>query len=279
LRRGTLQATARTQSSIAVASSPDRWVLCNASPDIHRQIASAPALTPREGVRGSPIAAVLLVDGQIDHAGGLLLMREQGEPLEVWSTDAVRDDLITDLPILSVLDRYCGVRWQRIDTDGAPFHIAALPGVSVRALAVAGKPGPYSRHRQKPRSGDNIGLILRDDRSGRQLLYAPGLAEVTPQIEATLAESDCVLVDGTFWSDDELLATGIARKRARDMGHLPQSGPGGMLEVLGRLGARTRRILIHINNTNPILNERSDERAQLNAKGIEVAFDGMEIDL
>jgi pyrroloquinoline quinone biosynthesis protein B len=277
LRHGTLPATARTQSSIAITSAADSWVLCNASPDIHRQIASTPALTPREGVRDSRIAAVMLVDGQIDHTSGLLLLREGNQPLEVWSTEAVRDDLTTDLPILSVLERYCGVRWRRIATDGAPFSVPALPGIMVRALPVSGKPGPYSRHRQRPRLGDNIGLVFRDERSGRQLLYAPGLAEVTAELEAILAECQCVLVDGTFWRDEELVSAGISHKRARDMGHLPQSGPGGMLEVLGRLGPRTRRVLIHINNTNPILNDRSDERAQLDARDIEVAFDGMEI--
>jgi pyrroloquinoline quinone biosynthesis protein B len=279
VRRGTLQATPRTQSSIAIASAADQWVLCNASPDIHRQIASTAALTPREGVRDNRIAAVLLVDGQIDHASGLLFLREGSRPLEVWSTEAVRDDLTTDLPILSVLERYCGVRWQRIATDGASFGVAALPGVTVRALPVSGKPGPYSRHREQPRVGDNIGLLFRDEESGRQLLYAPGLAEVTPELEAILADCSCVLVDGTFWSDEELLTAGISRKRARDMGHLPQSGAGGMLDVLGRLSPRTRRVLIHINNTNPILNELSDERAQLNARAIEVAFDGMEIEV
>jgi len=279
LRRGTLRATSRTQSSIAIASTAERWLLCNASPDVHRQMAATPALAPREGVRDSRIAAVLLVDGQIDHATGLLLLREQSSPLEVWCTDAVHEDLTTDLPILNVLERYCGVRRQRIGTDSVAFRVPALPGIVVRALPVAGKPGPYSRHRESPRVGDNIGLMFKDERSGRQLLYAPGLAEVSAQIEAALAECDCVLVDGTFWTDDELVSAGISGKRARDMGHLPQSGPGGMLEVLGRLDPRTRRILIHINNTNPILNEDSAERAELDARAIEVAFDGMEIEV
>lgn len=277
LRGGTLRATARTQSSIAIASTAGRWLLCNASPDLHRQIALNPLLQPRDGVRGTPIEAILLVDGQIDHALGLLLLREHGAPLEVWSTEAVHEDLSTGLPIMKVLEYYCGVRWQRIGTDGAAFRVPALPQVTLQALPVPGKPGPYSRNRDRPQPGDNIALLLRDEATGGQLFYAPGLSAVTPVIEAALAASDCVLVDGTFWSDEEMVGAGVSAKRAGDLGHLPQSGPGGMLEVLGRLAPDTRRILIHVNNTNPILDEAGPERAELTAAGIEVAFDGMEI--
>ena len=230
-------------------------------------------------MRASPITAALLVDGQVDHALGLLLLREHRQPLEVWTTDAVREDLTTNLPILNVLGHYCGVHWNRIATDGSEFTLPALPGVTLTALPIDGKPGPYSAHREAPRIGDNIGLIIRDQATGRQALYAPGLAALTPPVASALIASDIVLVDGTFWSDEEMIRAGVSDKRARDIGHLPQSGPGGMAEQLARLPAPKRRILIHINNTNPILDEASPEHAQLAAAGIEVAFDGMEIEL
>jgi pyrroloquinoline quinone biosynthesis protein B len=279
MRAGTLNARRRSQSSIAVSVDGRQWVVCNASPDIHQQIAQNPALQPHEGVRDSGIGAVILVDGQIDHSTGLLLLREHRAPLEVWTTEMVRDDLSSGLPILNVLQHFCGVHWHRIPVDGAQFEIPVLPGLSITALPVEGKPGPYSAHRENPRIGENIGLIFRDPASGRQLFYSPGLAGVPPAVAQVLNASDCVLVDGTFWSDDEMIRIGVSHKRARDLGHLPQSGPEGMAAVLGRLPRRTRRILIHINNTNPILDEAGPERAQLTAAGIEVAFDGMEIAL
>jgi pyrroloquinoline quinone biosynthesis protein B len=256
-----------------------RWLVCNASPDIHQQIAANTALQPHQGLRDSGIGAIILVDGQIDHCTGLLLLREHQAPLELWSTDTVREDLSTGLPILNVLQHFCGVHWHRIPVDGAAFEIPVLPGVMVSALPVAGKPGPYSAYRENPRAGDNIGLIFRDSHSGRQLFYSPGLAGIPPAVEQVLAASDCVLVDGTFWSDDEMIRIGVSHKRASELGHLPQGGAGGMAERLARLAQRTRRVLIHINNTNPILNDSGPERAQLAASGIEVAFDGMEIEL
>jgi pyrroloquinoline quinone biosynthesis protein B len=279
VRAGTLNARRRSQSSIAVSSDGHHWLLCNASPDIHQQIAANPVLQPHHGLRDSGIGAIILVDGQIDHCTGLLLLREHRSPLELWSTDTVREDLSSGLPILTVLQHFCGVHWHRVPVDGAAFEIPVLPGVTITALPVAGKPGPYSAYREQPRVGDNIGLIFRDTASGRQLFYAPGLADIAPAVEQILRASQCVLVDGTFWSDDEMIRVGVSSKRASDLGHLPQSGAGGMAEQLARLPRHTRRVLIHINNTNPILDDGGAERAQLAASGIEVAFDGMEIHL
>lgn len=262
-----------------MSADANNWVVCNASPDIHHQIAAHTALQPRVGVRDSAIAAVLLVDGQIDHALGLLLLREHRQALPVWTTDPVREDLSTGLPILTVLGSYCGILWNRIPTDGSEFTIPALAGVTLAALAVEGKPGPYSPHRESPRMGDNIGLALHEQTTGRRAFYAPGLGAITPAVRQAIQSSDVVLVDGTFWSDDEMIRAGVSNKRALDIGHLPQSGPGGMAEELARLPRSIRRILIHINNTNPILDEASPEHAQLAAAGIELAFDGMEIQL
>jgi pyrroloquinoline quinone biosynthesis protein B len=149
--------------------------------------------------------------------------------------------------------------------------------LSFTAVPLKSKPPPFSPYRNEPQPGDNIGVRIVDRRSRKVLFYAPGLGEIEPHVRAVLAEADCLLVDGTFWTDEELIQLGVSGKRARDMGHLAQSGPSGMLEVLKPLAAR--KILVHINNTNPILDEDSGERAALHVAGIEVAYDGMEIEL
>jgi pyrroloquinoline quinone biosynthesis protein B len=149
--------------------------------------------------------------------------------------------------------------------------------VSFRALPVASKPAPYSPNREAPISGDNLALVITNDVSGLSVVYAPGLAAIDDRLWEAMQSASCVMVDGTFWTDDEMIQMGISRKRARDIGHLPQSGADGMLEWLDRLPAGTRRILIHINNTNPILDGSSAEAAQLRRRGVEVAYDGMEI--
>jgi pyrroloquinoline quinone biosynthesis protein B len=154
-----------------------------------------------------------------------------------------------------------------------------VAGVSFRALPLSSKAAPYSPHRDHPVPGDNIGLTLTDERSGRRLFYAPGLGAVTPEVFDAMCQADAVLVDGSFWSDDEMLRLGVGRKRAREIGHLPQSGEGGMIEWLNRLPRHTRRLLIHINNTNPILDEDSEERAALADAGIEVCEDKLLINL
>ena len=283
VRSGSIQASPRTQSSIAVSADGRSWVLVNASPDLLAQIRAFPALQPARTLRDTAISDVLLVDAQIDHTLGLLMLRE-GKPLRVWCTERVHAELSRSHPIFELLDHYCGVEWQRLPIGrGESFVIPALEGVRCQALAVAGNAPPFSPARDRPEPGDNIALLFRDTRSGdarsgRSLFYAPGLGAVEPEVAEGLRGAQVVLVDGTFWSDDELLRLGVSARRARQMGHLPQSGSGGMLELLGSLGAE-RKILIHINNTNPILDERSAERAQLTAAGIEVAYDGMEIDV
>lgn len=204
------------------------------------------------------------------------MLREHRDRLPVWTTEAVREDLSHGLPLFTLLESFCGVRWNRIDVDGRPFALPSLPGVAILALPVDGKPGPYSPHRNNPRAGDNIGLVFRTEPTRRQVFYAPGLGAITPAIRQVMQASDLVLVDGTFFTDEEMITAGVSSKRAREIGHLPQSGPGGMIEELARLPASVRRVLIHVNNTNPILDEDSAESAELTAAGIEVAFDGME---
>jgi pyrroloquinoline quinone biosynthesis protein B len=158
----------------------------------------------------------------------------------------------------------------------ASFRVRGAQGLVFRVVALVSKAPPYSPHRDDPSEGDNVGVLMTDEATGKTLFYAPGVGRMEPHLASIFERVDCLLVDGTFWSDDEMIRLGIADKRARDMGHLPQSGPGGMLEVLSSCG-RARKVLIHINNTNPILNEDSAERARLSTAGIEVAHDGMEI--
>lgn len=277
-RRGTLRAAPRTQSSIAVSQDGVRWVLLNASPDILTQIRQFPALQPGRAIRDTGIASVVLMDAQIDHSTGLLMLRE-GKVLELYCTEPVHQDLSATNPILRLLTHYCEPRWHRIGcTPADAFSPIGAEDLVFRPIPVAGKAPPYSTHRDDPHEGDNLGLSIHDRRTGKTLFYAPGLVEIDARVEAAWRDADCLLVDGTCWTDDEMARRGIAHKRAREMGHLPQSGPGGMIEQLARFPAK-RRVLIHINNTNPILDEDSAERAELAAHGIEVSYDGMEIEL
>jgi pyrroloquinoline quinone biosynthesis protein B len=278
VRRKSVRAAPRTQSSIAVTGGGPGWVLFNASPDLLAQLKAFPELQPARALRDTGIAALMLIDAQIDHTTGLLMLRE-GNPLEIYCTDMVREDLTTGNPLFNILGHYCGVKWHRVPT--APresFTIASVPGLRFTAVPLKSKAPPYSPHRDDPHEGDNIGVRIEDMASGRNLFYAPGLGENEAHLAPFLENADCVMVDGTFWTDDEMLRLGISKKRARDIGHLPQSGEGGMIEVLTAL-AKPRKILIHINNTNPILDEDSPQRAQLSAAGIEVAHDGMEVTL
>ena len=254
------------------------WVLFNASPDLLAQIKSFPALQPGRAIRDTGIRAIVLVDGQIDHTTGLLMLRE-GKPLEIWCTDMVREDLTSGNPLFKILGHYAGVNVHRLPIEpGNAFSIDGIEHLQFTSVALKSKAPPYSPHRDNPHDGDNVGIRITDTRGGRKLFYAPGLGEIEPHLEPLLREADVVMVDGTFWTDDEMIRLGISKKHARDIGHLPQSGDGGMIEVLRPLRA-SRKILIHINNTNPILDEDSAERAQLTAAGIEVAYDGMDVQL
>ncbi|GAB4567841.1 MAG: pyrroloquinoline quinone biosynthesis protein PqqB [Rhizobacter sp.] len=280
VRSGTVRAKPRTQSSIFIRPDDSAdGVLFNASPDILEQIRNHPDLQPARAVRDTAIAGVVLMDGQIDHATGLFMLRERGSPLPLWCTDAVEEDLTKGNPVLRVLSHFCGVQRQRIGLDGASFSVPGVPGLAFRAMPLSSKAAPYSPHRDSPVPGDNLGITITDTRSGRSVFYAPGLGAITPPVFDAMASADAVMVDGTFWTDDEMKSLGLSKKSARDIGHLPQSGAGGMIEWMGKLPRATRRLLIHINNTNPILDEDSSQRAELTRAGIEVCEDGMNIQL
>lgn len=278
VRKGRIRTSARTQSSIAASGEGENWVLFNASPDVLQQIRSFPALQPARALRDTAIAAIVLIDAQIDHTTGLYMLREHRKPWPVWCTPGVREDLSVGNPIFGVLAHYAGVDWHALPLDDR-FSIDGAPGLAFEALSLTSNAPPYSPHRDKPQPGDNIGITLVDAASGKRVFYAPGLGDMEAHVWAAMQRADCVLVDGTLWTDDEMIRLGASSKTSRAMGHLPQSGPGGMLEWLDKLPHTTRKILIHINNTNPILNEDSPQRAELSARGIEVAFDGMEIAL
>lgn len=284
VRAGAVRALARTQSSIAVSGHPQPggvagWALVNASPDILAQLRANPDFQPGRSLRDSAIAGIVLVDGQVDHTTGLYMLREATRPWNLWCTDSVYADLTRGNPILGVLAHFCGVERHRIDVGTGEFTVDGVPGVRWRALAVPGKPAPYSPNREHPVPGDNIALVITDEATGRSAVYAPGLGAMDERVWDAMREAACVLVDGTFWTDDEMIRLGASRKLGREIGHLPQSGPGGMLEWLDRLPGATRRILIHINNTNPILDPDSAAAAELARRGVEAAWDSMEIDL
>ncbi|HSV47530.1 MAG TPA: pyrroloquinoline quinone biosynthesis protein PqqB, partial [Ramlibacter sp.] len=232
----------------------------------------------------TPVKAVVLMDAQIDHVTGLLGLRE-GPCIDLYATPCVFEDLTTGLPLLNVLQHYCGTRWHLLpvagDRKSAEFEIAGFASLRFTALAIPGKAPPYSPHRREQVIGDNIALLIEDLRSGARLFYSPGLAEVGEQELRWMSGADCLLVDGTFWEEEEMRRAGLSVKTASEMGHLPQTanaGRAGMVDVMQATSAR-RKVLIHINNSNPILDESSAQRRELEAHGIEVSYDGMEITL
>jgi pyrroloquinoline quinone biosynthesis protein B len=268
-----VRAQPRTQSSLAIRGGEGPWFLVNASPDAREQLEE---LAPGRagGVRAPPIAGVLLTDAEIDHTAGLLLLRESQAPVRVFGSQGVEHALRRGYPVLEILERYCGAEWQTLE----PEQATPLEGSSLTVE-------PFEAGGDAPRYLDGSGVqleasgfVFRDSGSGGVLTYAPGLARLDDGMLSRLATSNVVLLDGTFWRDDELARLGISTRSARDMGHLPLSGPGGTLEALARL-ERPRKVLVHINNTNPILLEDSPERTAVQGAGVEVAYDGLEIAL
>jgi len=280
VRAGTVRARPRTQSSIAIRGRDTAaWALVNVSPDITAQLQANPAFQPGRSLRDCAITGIVLVDGQVDHTTGLYMLRESTRPWPIWCTDSTYADLTRGNPILNVLGHFCGVDRRRIDLEGNTFEIDGVSGVQWRAWPVPGKPAPYSPNRESPVPGDNLALVITDRETGRTAVYAPGLGAMDDRVWREMQTAACVMVDGTFWTDDEMIRLGASKKQARDIGHLPQSGVGGMLEWLDKLPGSTRKVLIHVNNTNPILDEDSLQAAELARRGVEVAWDGMEIEL
>lgn len=261
---------------MAVSSDEIHWVLFNASPDIRIQLESFTGAHPRSGIRDSGIKAVILIDSQIDHTTGLLMLRESTVPLQIYCSEMVRQDLSSGFPLFRMLDHYCRIEHHPVPLDGGSFEIPGIADLRFYSHALKSKAPPYSPHRHDPHEGDNIGVMIEQISTGKRVYYAPGLGEIEPHVQQAMKDADCLLVDGTFWHEDEMARAGIVPKMAREMGHLPQFGTDGMIHVLDQI-KKPRKILIHINNTNPILDDDSAERRELAAHGIEVSCDGMEI--
>jgi pyrroloquinoline quinone biosynthesis protein B len=266
--RAGARARPRTQSSIAIRSGDGPWFLVNASPDLRQQLATLDS-PHTGGVRTAPVAGVLVTDAEIDHTAGLLLLREAAAPVRVFGVAGIERALTEGFPVLPMLAHFCGAEWQTLE----PGRTQPLDStLSVEPFPAGGDAPRYLTGVELEASG----LVFSD--SGAVVTYVPGLARWDDDVVAWVAASDLVLVDGTFWRDDELPRLGISQRTAQDMGHVPLSGPGGTLAVLAGL-ARPRKVLVHINNTNPILLEDSAERAEVVRAGVEVAYDGLEVDL
>ena len=263
---------ARTQSSVAVSADGRSWFLINASPDVRAQIEASPALHPR-GDRTTPLEAVLLTDAELDHTLGLLLLREARAVHVVRDAGGAQDTarrLGGAAHARALLPRSSGGR-------SCPAPTSPLAdGLSCRAFDVPttkrDRFGPAADH------GRVVGYRLTDERSGGTLVYLPGVQALTPGVRAEIEGCDCLLIDGTCWRDDELVRLGLAGKTSREMGHLPIDGPDGSLAQLPSLGVG-RTIFVHMNNTNPVLLADTPERRAVEDSGIDVAMDGLEVEV
>jgi pyrroloquinoline quinone biosynthesis protein B len=259
----------RGQTGIAISADGENWLLCNASPDLRTQILNCVQLRPRAGLRQSPIKAVILTGAEIDQAAGLLTLRERSG-FALYATETTLATIAGN-PMFSALTPAHVAR--HILCPGE--RISPVPGLDVIAFSVPGKVPLYleSGEHDITESAGNVGLELAS--GGRSILFIPGAASVTPAMAERMRNADAILFDGTLFTDDEMVVCGAGEKTGRRMGHMPIAGSEGSLEALAAMSAR--RICIHINNTNPILVEGSPERQRVEAAGIEVAYDGMEI--
>jgi len=262
----------RTQSSAAVSADRRHWFLINASPDVRSQIEAFPGLHPRDAERATPMEAVLLTDAELDHTLGLLLLRE-ATALRLYATPAVHKTLCDGSGILRTLERYCQVEWQAI-VPGADVQLT--DGLSCRAFDAPTT--KRARFGAEVDHGRVVGYRLTDERSGGTLVYLPGVQALTPAVRAEIEGCDCLLIDGTCWRDDELVRLGLSGRTSREMGHLPIDGPDGSLAQVPALRV-ARTIFVHMNNTNPILLADAPERRVVEDSGMEVAMDGLEVEV
>lgn len=280
LRQHTMQTSERTQSSIAVSKDGTQWVLINASPDLRQQINNHPQLWPDDHIkRGTRISSIVLTDSQIDHTTGLLTLRE-GLPFPVYCTDVVHEDLTGAFPVFNMLEHWHGgLQYQPINIDTcAPFTPVGAQGLTFEPVILESNAPPYSKYRDNIVPGNNIGLKITDTDTGGVLFYAPGCMQASEPVKAMLEVATCVLFDGTLWVDEEMIAHGFSNRLGTQMGHMPVNGENGAIALFTHYPIK-RKILIHINNTNPVLNEESAAYQSLIDQGIELAFDGMEIEI
>ncbi len=273
-RNNTLNAKSRTQSSIAISENNQDWILFNTSPDIRQQLAQFEEAHPKSGVRDTGIKAIVLVDSQIDHTTGLLLLRET-DALQLYMTETTQNDLYEHFPVLKILEHYCEVTVTKLNNfDPAPFMVPGFEHIQLYPKTLISESPPYSPNRGQQAPGSNLGFKITNLKTSRSLFYSPGLGEIDDDLLSFMDSCDVILIDGTFWTLDEMILQHINHKLSTEMGHLPLSGPKGLIEYLDKLKNK-RKILIHINNTNPILNEDSEQREILSNHGIEVSYDGM----
>jgi pyrroloquinoline quinone biosynthesis protein B len=268
-RAGDPRARPATQASVAVTGNGTDWVIVGASPDLRQQVLQTPSLWPRTGLRDSPICGVVLLGGDVDAIAGLLALRER-QRFTLCAPPAVLE-LLQDNPMFDVLDPAV-VRRQPV-RPGEPVSCGA--GLVLTLLEVPGKVPLYRETRDSPWAEPGPNYAARLAVNGRSLIIAPACAEITDSVHQQLRGADVVFFDGTLFTDDEMISAGLGEKTGRRMGHVPLSGPGGTLTELA--GLPGRRILLHINNSNPILLSDSSERRQVEAAGFEVAYDGMEV--
>lgn len=275
-RRGSAGVRPRTQSSVAVTADGRSWFLLNVSADVRVQLAASGDLWPPAGTpRGTPIAGCVLTDAEIDHASGLLQLRE-GCTFGIFSTPVVRRWLNRYLPIGPILAPFADRPWTDLPLDALfelPLPDGAKSGLRLRAFELGRDVPRFVPEGAAEAAGSVIGLEIEDPASGGKLVYAPGVPVLGESLRKAADGADCLLIDGTFWSDDEPLQMGIANTTAREMGHLCVSGAGGTLAWLSRLAVR-HRVYIHINNTNPMLNESGPERREVHDGGVRVGQDG-----
>ena len=211
VRTGTINAKVRTQSSIAISENGVDWILLNASPDIRQQLFDFKAAQPARKLRDTGITNVILMDSQLDHTTGLLTLRE-GCPMNVWCTEMVYQDLYTGFPVFNMLKHWNGgLQYHQVDPKQA-FKINGFENLEFLPLIIQSAAPPYSPHRHDPHEGDNIALIIKDHKTQKQLFYAPGLGKIDDQIMQIMQDSDCVMIDGTLWTDDEMQQTGVGKK-------------------------------------------------------------------
>jgi pyrroloquinoline quinone biosynthesis protein B len=265
----------RTQSSLALSNAAGEAVLINASPDLRQQILDTPALAPRPGRRESPIRAVVLTNADVDHIAGLLTLRERW-PFRLIATADVLSSIAAN-PIFNVLAADLVERFP-IALEQA---FEPIPGVRLTLFAVPGKVplwGEAGTVATDVEDGRTVGIVIRGDEAVGDAFYIPGCAAMTPALADRLRGAALVLFDGTLFDDDEMIRAGLGAKTGRRMGHMPVSGPGGSLEAFTSLDVR-RKVYVHINNSNPMLIDGSDERRVVSAARWEVGEDGMEIAL
>jgi len=276
----------RTQSSLAASADGRGWVLFNASPDIRQQIALTPQLQPAvDGpLRSTPIRAVVLTNADVDHVAGLLSLRER-QPFAIYSTQEVLRVLEAN-SIFNVLDpsvvprRVLPPDRETAICDGEGRET----GIVVESFAVPGKVALYLENTSDPQAdfssdkGDTIGVRIANGQGGGSAFYIPGCARIDAGLRARLAHAPCLLFDGTLYTDDEMITAGVGQKTGARMGHIAMSGENGAIAGLASV-AISRRVFVHINNTNPVLDENSSEHAAVRAAGWEIGRDGMELEL